>query len=327
LSPESHPEIAFLGDRRLHPLSDILKSLSGAPDPPVTIASQLGRYPVIGPLLWELSKSPPRPLVILANSPLLDAEDWAVPGITGRTLVYRLTGSGPYSHPAFREVGPETELKLLVEHLQDPVLSVHVGGESAFVIDWDNEDYRWDDGYLICERPSTTIVHAAILHPEDEAPHAVVKLASGAEHQIALTPASPPVLPPVVRLTPAEGNVLNLWQRGTPFWCESCSHTHAPGQFRCESPTSGWGLFPSLNDRITALAYHSELRSGEWLLTPLLRGILNLHDGRVLVNRERAAPEYQFENGKWEPFVDEASALISIDGNSFLIRSRIDRSN
>lgn len=323
LPPESHPEIAFLGDRRTYPLSVVLRALSNAPGATVDIASQLSRYPVIGPLLWELSRGPGRPLVILANSPLLDAEDWAVPEVTVRTLVYRLTGSGPITPPAFREVGPETDLGVLVEHLRDPIRRVNVGHGAALAVDWDNDAFLWENGILNGEPPASLELNAAFVHPEDRPPEAVVTRGAGVAHRITLVPIPFPPATPCVPLTPAEGNVLSLWQRGTPFWCVACSRSHPPGQLLCAIPGSRSGLFPSLQGLANALAYRVELRTGEWLLTPLSRGIMDLTEGRVLVNRERSAPEYQFVDGNWLAFADEQNPFISLDGSTFLIRPRV----
>jgi hypothetical protein len=325
LPPESHPEVAFLGDRRTHPLGAVLRGLSStspaASGPPVDVAGHLGRFPVIGPLLWELSRDPARPLLVLGNSPLIDAEDWAVPEFTGRTLVYRLTGTDAVSHTAFREVGPETELSVLVEHLRDPVLGVRVGHPAALPVDWDNDSYRWDDGALVWEPPATPELTAGFLHPEGEPPHAMVTKGHGVEHRLALTPASPSAAPAPIPLRPAEGNVLNLWRRGTPYWCGGCSRSHPPGQLWCSGSTGGAALFPTLRDCPAAAAYVAEPRAGEWVLTPIRRGVLPLPDGRVLVARSGAAAEYNFDAGRWEPFAEEPGAFVALDSGGYLIRT------
>lgn len=324
LPPNSHPEVAFLGDRQTYPLSAVLRGLSStsAPGtgPTVDIAAQLGRYPVLGPLLWELSRGPVRPLLVLANSPLLDIEDWAVPEVTGRTLVYRLTGTEPMSHPAFREVGPETELGVLVEHLRDPVRGVRVGQGEALAVDWDNDAYRWDDGALVWGPPAAAELTASFLHPEGRVPEAVITRGNGAEHRLALAPVPPPVEARAIPLSPGEGNVLNLWRRGTPYWCGNCSRSHPPGQLWCAGVPAGRGLFPTLRDAPAAMAYVGEARSGEWVLTPVPRGIVPLADGRVLVSRDGAASEYVFDADHWEAFAEDPGAFVPLDGGGFVIR-------
>jgi hypothetical protein len=45
--------------------------------------------------------------------------------------VYRLVASGRVSPPAFRELDPASDLRILVEHLRDPIGSIRVGNGPA----------------------------------------------------------------------------------------------------------------------------------------------------------------------------------------------------
>lgn len=323
LPPAAHPEIAFLGDRKTYPLAAILRGLSSPLAPPtgpsVDVNSQVGRHPVLGPLLWELSKSPVRPLLLLANAPVLDAEDWAIPDIASRLLVYRMTGADPVTHPAFREVGPETELGVLVEHLRDPVTAVRVRHESGLAADWDNDAYAWDEGALAWQPPAAPELGVRFLHGEGPPPAATVRKAGGAEHTLPLVAAPAPADPAPVPLAPAEANVLNLWRRGTGFWCGQCSRTHAPGQVWCPGQADGVGLFPTMAAN-PAGAYLAEPRSTEWQATPIRRGVVQVAPGQVLVSRPGAAAEYRFDAGRWEPYADDPGAFVPLDTGAFLIR-------
>jgi hypothetical protein len=323
LPPAAHPEVAFLGDRKTYPLAAILKGISSPLAPPtgpsVDVNSQVGRYPVLGPLLWELSRGQVRPLLVMANGPVLDAEDWAVPEVTGRTLVYRMTGADRATHPAFREVGPETELGVLVEHLRDPVTAVTVRHEAGLAVDWDNDAYTWDDGTLTWQSPAATDLSGRFLHGGDEPPAAVVKKAGGAVYRLPLVPVAGPADPLPVPLTPAEANVLNLWRRGTGFWCGQCSRTHTSGRVWCVGKADGPGLFPTLA-ATPAGAYLAEARANDWLAKAVRRGVVPVAPGQVLVSRPGAAAEYRFEAGRWEAFADDPGPFVPLDGGGFLIR-------
>lgn len=319
LPPEMHPEVAFLGDRKTHSLDTVIRSLAPGPatGAAIEIPSQLGRYPVLGPLLWELSRGPARPLLVLANSPILDLEDWAAPEYAGRTLVYRMMGSEPLSHPSFREVGPETDLAVLVEHLHDPIASLRIGHPSALAMDWSNDTFRWEDGML--HGTATANLIAQFLHPHEGQPEALVTKQSGIEHRLTLAAAPPPEAPTRIPLSPAEGNVLNLWRRGSGFWCGHCSRTHAPGQVWCRGSGNPTGLFPSFAT-LNALAYLSECRDGVWFAMPVHRGITPISDRAVSITRSGAVAEYHFEDRHWLAVVGDPGTFLALDDSRFLIR-------
>ncbi len=315
LPRESHPEVAFLGDRRTHPLDKILAAL--APGSSFDIASQLGRFPVFGPLLWELSHERPRPLLLLANTPLLDGEDWAVPDVTARTLVYRLIGEQRISCEGFREVGPETDLSVLVEHLRNLIRSLRIGHPAALATCWDNEAFSWEACALNWRTDASLELTAAFVLPQNCTPTAEVVRADGVTHNLALEPAETPAEPLPLTLSAAEGNVLNLWRRGTPFWCSHCSRSHPPGQLACHGPETGLGLFPSL--RNPAPAYRAKLHATEWSLAPLPRGLLTQADGSVIEVRRHREMLHTFEHDHWIASEREPNHFRALDDGAYLL--------
>ncbi|MBX9583497.1 MAG: hypothetical protein K2X87_24615, partial [Gemmataceae bacterium] len=232
----ARPEVVFLGGRVRHPLGDVLRGLgSGHPaaaGPGVGIAANLGRYPAAGPALRDLFDGPPRPVLLLLNGPALDLDDWAVPEVTSRVLVYRLTGADRVSPAGFAELGPDADLGGLVAHLADPVRAVRVTG---FALDWDNDAHRWGDGELTAAGPAAVPLRVRLARADGATPEAVVSRTSGAEHRLTLTPCPTPVEPAAVPLSAAEGLILDQWERGNGFYCGACRRSHPPGRVRCDA--------------------------------------------------------------------------------------------
>lgn len=323
LPAEMHPEVAFLGDRKTYPLASVLRGLAMPgtvkPGPAFDVASQLGRYPVLGPLLWELSHGPARPLLVLANATILDAEDWAVPVFAERTLVYRMMGADAVSHPAFNEVGPEADLGVLVDHLRDSITAIRIGHPVALAMDWSNDACRWTDGVLHGTANELLDLTAQFLHPANVPPEVVVMKASGAEHHLKPSLAASPETAAAIPLTPAEGNVLNLWRRGSGFWCGRCSRTHAPGKLWCAGTANVPGLFPSL-DGAKALAVQVAVCGGEWTAMPVPRGVAAISENAVSVTRAGTSAEYHFDGERWLAVEGEPSGFLALDGDCFLAR-------
>lgn len=323
LPAESRPDVAFLGDRKTHPLAAVLRGL--AETPPTTpgltidIATQLGRYPVAGPLFRELLLGPARPVVLITTVPLLDLVDWIDPETTGRTLVYRLAGADRVSPAEFTEIGPEADLGVLVEHLRDPVKAVRISHPASLAIDWDNPAYRWDAGALVCDEPGDLGVTALFAQIEPTPPEAAVTRGSGAEIRVPLVPGRP--VPPLaaVPLTAAEANVMSLWRRGTSFWCSGCSQSHPPGQVRCAAAADGPGLFPTLRTTPRAPLYRAEAKGAAWLIRPIPRGIVLLPDETVLAGPDGAVSLYAAGPDQWEPRHDTPSDFLPLGDGGFIL--------
>jgi hypothetical protein len=313
LPADARPGVVFLGGRDRHPLGGVLRGLgSGHPaadGPGVGIAANLGRHPAAGPVLRDLLDGPPRPVLFLLNGPTLDLDDWAVPEVTSRTLVYRLTGTGRVSPAGFAELGPAADLGDLVAHLADPVRSVRLDG---FALDWDNDAYRWADGELAADGPAAVPVRVRLAVADGATPGAVVTRTGGAEHRLALTPGTAPADPAEVPLTAAEGLILDQWERGNGFYCGACRRPHPPGRVRCD-PGGGPGLLPTAAGLAASLVVAAR-RSGGWAVTPVSRGVLPLPDGRVLARRPGAAGCYGLDAGRWVPFDDPGDWLPLGDG-------------
>lgn len=298
LPADPRPEVVFLGGRGRFPLAGVLRGLGSthpaAVGPAVDIRANLDRYPVAGPVLRDLLDHPLRPVLLLLNGPTLDLDDWAVPEITSRVLVYRLTGTERVSPAGFAEVGPGADLTEVVAHLADPVRAVRLDG---FALDWDNDAYHWADGTLTADDPAAVPARVRLARPEGTVAEAVVARAGGAEYRVPLKPLPPRPEPPAVPFAPTEGLVLDLWERGQPYYCGACRRSHPPGQVRCDG--GGPALLPTVTTLVVAAR-----QSGGWAVTPVPRGILPLPDGRVLVRRPGAAGCYGLDAGRWVPADD-----------------------
>lgn len=324
LPAHAHPDVVFLGDRRAHPLADVLKGLGSAhpaaqPGKAVGLAAQLGRYPVVGPLLHEMEFGPARPVLLLLNGPPIDLEDWAVPTIARQVLVYRLTGTDRVSPAPFTELGPAADLGALVAHLSDPVRKVEGGGETALALDWENEGYSWVEGALKCDGPAGLDLLARFTHAEGCPPHATVTRASGVEHRCTMVPHAGPAGPAEVPLTPAEGNVLSMWERQRSFHCRSCQRDHEPGRLHCPGAVNGPGLFPTVATAARAPLYRAGRDGGRWHLTPIPRGLLPLPTDRVLACRDGTAAFYSFDGTRWTRQVDKPGRHVALENGQFAI--------
>lgn len=302
LPAESHPEVAFLGDRRTHPLAGL------------RFTDHLGRYPVAGPLLRELERGPVRPVILVTNTAVIDLADWATPDLVRRMLVYRLTGDDRLSPQGFHELGPETDLGVLVKHLRDPATGIRTTG---FALDWDNPAWTWNAGLL--ESTGGAGTAAFFLSPDDRPPTATVTRASGAELPLPLTATDPPAEPPPVGFSPAEGNVLELWRRGNAYWCQSCRRSHPPGVVRCPAPGTPPGLFPTLHPLPDHGLYRVGVRGGAWWFRPVRRGLLALADGRVLVGRGGSPCVFAHVGDRWQRQPGPTTGFISLADGEFAI--------
>lgn len=308
LGADARPEVVFLGGRVRHPLGGVLRGLGSphpaAAGPAVDVAANLGRHPVAGPTLRDLLDGPARPVLLLHNGPALDLDDWAVPEITARVLVYRLTGPDRVAPAAFTEVGPDADLADVVAHLADPIRSVRIDG---FALDWEPDLYHWQDGVLTADDAAAVPARVRLAVADGETPGATVTRAGGADHRVALTPGRGPDRPAAVALSPPEGLVLDLWERGQGYYCGACRRSHPPGRVRCDG--GGPGLLPTVAGLVVATR-----RAGGWEATPVPRGVLPLPDGRVLVRGPGAARCYGVDDGRWSPWDDPGEWVPLGDG-------------
>lgn len=309
LPPAEQPEVAFLGSRTLRPLAEVVRDISSG-----EVRRELGRYPVAGPVLYDLLRGPPRPVLLVLAGPPADLADWDVPEVTAQVAVYRLTGPGRVSPPGFTEYGPADDLGAAVAHLRDPVRTVRVGGP-AFAVDWDG-DARWEAGTLTADGPGG--VTARLLVPDGVTPEAVFVRASGVEHLAPMTPVAAPPAAPALGLTPPEGVVLDVWRAGHPYHCGACRRSHPPGQVGCRPPAPPGGLFPTLGEAPAAV--HIAVRGpGGWAATPVPRGVVPLPDGAVLVRRPRAAAGYEWGGAGWVPLAADPGGFVPIAGGTYIL--------
>jgi len=325
LPPGSHPDVVFLGDRRPHSLAAVLGSVSpthpaASREAAPSVDRQLGRYPVVGPVMWEVERGSARPVLLLLTGTPLDLDDWATPAVARRTLVYRLTGPERVTPAVFTELGPEADLGRLGAHLRDAVTTVRVGGGAAVVVDWADDAGRWADGATTCGPPAAGPFHFLVAHAEGVVPDAVVGRASGAESRLQLVPARPPDPPAAVALSPAEGTILTMWASGRAFWCGACRQNHPPGALWCPPNEGRPGLFPTLAAGPAAPTYVAATRGGRWDATPVPRGIVVLPDGRVVVRRDGAAPVCDFDGTRWNFGGDDPGRFVPAGDARFALR-------
>jgi|GEM_PF-3646255 len=324
LPPSEHPDVVFLGDRMRHPIQRVLEAMSPSADLATgfDLESQLGRYPVVGPLFRDLLDEPPRPVLLLLSGlsgPIIDLDDWAVPDVTRRVLAYRLTGSVRQTSDAFAELGSDADLKQAVDHLRDPVRSATIGGGNVLPLDWKQDGWSSRDGGLGCDRPESIEVELQLRHPSGVAPRAAITRLSGVALDLPLIRCDGPArLVPTV-LTRGEWNVLDSWERNRSYYCSHCRHNHLPGQLRCEGPARSLPLFPSIDASLPAPAYVVIKRGGQWSLIPYSRGIVPLGDDRVIINRLNQFSVSHFDGSKWEWQVGENSGFIPLDDGGFAV--------
>src|SRR5262245_7954447 len=77
LPANQQPDVVFLGDNRTHPLDVVLRGLSAESKPTraaLDVECELGRYPVIGPLLWALQQDLRHdvPVLVISTRPVID---------------------------------------------------------------------------------------------------------------------------------------------------------------------------------------------------------------------------------------------------------------
>ncbi len=321
--PDRWPEVAFLGGDATHPLAAVLRGLgsdaAGGPGPALAVADHLGRYPVLGPLLWALSRGPARPVLLVTTRPVPDLEDWATPEVARRLLVYRLTGEGRVTPDGFRELDTNADLSVLADHLADPVRRVRVGGGAALAVDWSNPAYGWTAGGLEADGGDDFALAVRLAHPDGHAPDATVTRAGG-EVRVPLVSAVTPPAPAALALRPAEGTVLETWVGGRPYYCLGCRRNHPPGQVRCPAGAGDVPLFPTLAALPPGTVCRAAGRAGAWTCRPLPQPLAPLPDGRVVAWFGDAAEVYAPAAGGWAVAPDDPGPLIDADGE-FLLRT------
>lgn len=320
-----HPEVVFLGDRIRHSLDRVLAVASSSSDgvASLNLESQLGRYPVAGPLFRDLLDEPPRPVLLLLSGmsrPIIDLEDWAAPEFARRVLAYRLAGNARQTRADFEEMGPDADLQQAVDHLRDPVEAVTIGGGNAIVMDWNEDGWSWRDGCLTRDHPPSIEVEVRLCHPPGIAPRAVIARRSGTTLDLPLSQCvgPPPRMP--IAMTPSEWNVLDAWERNRNFSCSHCRQNHAPGQLGCAGPAPSFALFPSVDSPPPAAAYVAKRqRGGQWSLVPHTRGLISLGEDRVAVKTGPRVSIYIFEGAEWMLQKGEPAGFPPVEDGGFAV--------
>jgi hypothetical protein len=311
------PEVGFLGGRRSFTLLEVIGALSGerVEGAAVDLDRELGRFPVVGPGLREWIRAQTRPVVLLTNTRILDLDDWTVPEVVMSLLVYRLTGYDRLTPTPFREVGTETDLGVLVEHLRDSVLEWTVGDSQVFVVDWDVPDLVGEDGTVRRKGGKLEAVSLLLAHAEGHLPQATFRRASGTTVKVRMIESQAHPKRPAIEIPHAETIAIDTWRGGRPFWCAEC-RGHTPGQFWCGNRADK-ATFPSLagTARGTAWAFKFDRR---WLASPAPNGIVIL-DGQAVVNRNGEWKTYAYDDGRWSPTDELKDRLIKRSDDEFLI--------
>jgi hypothetical protein len=271
--PAGHPEVVFLGDRVAVPLAEAMRRAAD----PGRVARELGRGPVLGP--WAAWADPrPTVVVLLPATQLLDVDDYETPAWRPHLRLYRVLG-GP-AQAAVPDFGP-ADLDAVIEFLTDAPVKLVVGGPGA-VLDWSPEAVAADWGEVSWAAPPWPPAGGPVLveydHPDGTPPAATLTRRSGATHPCRVSPAGRPTAPELpVPLPPAAVTLCTLWGRGTPWACDWCHASHAPGVAACVA--GGGSLLPALT---AGRLWSVRARPGSRVAVPCPRGRVVAADGSVL---------------------------------------------
>lgn len=308
------PEIAFLGDSRTFPLQAVQQNT-------ITLARELGRYPVLGPLLHALQRDAlgDVPLLVITTRPVVDIDDWNVPEVTRRTLVYRLFGEARVSPDGFREVDNTTDFSQFVEHLSDPIEHVRITQDQGLAVNWSGSGYLRQGPGLEAGGLADYATTVQFVSSGSAPATAQVRRRSGVERRVPLRTAAPLPESEAVPLRGSEGSVLSFWRRGMTYYCPGCRWSHPPGHVRCRD-AGGAPLFPTLESRPIGTVVVVENQGGAAeRFREVPRRRLLLEDGRVL-DWSEDVPKFQVYRGdQWH---DEAAAgrFLSIGENRHALR-------
>lgn len=311
----SPPGVAFLGGSELYPVEAVLRGLGGNED---WIEKQVGRCPLLGPLLWKLQASAPRPVVVVTDTPPLDLTDWSVSDFTRRVAFYRLTGAGPVA-PGFAEwSSTETELATVARHLADPLKQIRIGGAGTVALDWDDPSGTWRDGLLIVEEPQRSAIVCQFASSDDARPRAWGIRTSGREVEFSLSRLGPRPEEARRDLSRAEGIVLELWRQGNPYYCKSCEAEHTPGRVRC--PIGGGDLLPSLAELPSGTVGVVTPRNGGWTFRAVPRGVIPLGDSHVVVWADDNGGVYTAQGDRWVVAESLPARFVNLSDGSYAVR-------
>lgn len=321
--PESaRPEIAFLGDVRTYPLDEVLRGVDPTArptGPAVAIDVNLGRCPLVGPLMRTAAEGQQRTIVVLTNQPILDLDDWDVPGVQESLAVYRVIGADRLTQGGIPEWSTaDTELSHVAKYLHNPLTRVRVGGDGVYPLAWDAPEYRWTEGTLIADNPGP--LHVSMTGSDDR-PRAEGVRANGGRVELRVTPCDPRPDGVTFELAPAEAMVLDLWSGGTAFACRGCGRVHPPGQVRCLGGTDGAGPLPTVAAFDTGTVCLVTRHPGRWSGRTIPSRVVELPDDRVLVWHAADARVYERSGEAWTSGTPWVRGMTPVGQNVFVVQS------
>ncbi len=317
LPTERHPEVVFLGGHEPQTLDRVLDGLltPSGPLPSLDLQKEFDRYPVIGPYLRNWIRSASQPVVLLTNSQVPDIEDWAIPEVIAALVITRLTGPQRLSPPIFRESGLDSDLDSLVEHLHDSISEIRVGGNQAFVLDWQPQICSWENGELRAPGEHIKELLVLVTHPDDHTPYCELRRRSGSAIKVPLVAAGDVPSPTDAVTAPDAESVMRRWRAGHSSGCPYCPAQHSPGKLWCERNGEG-AILRSLAKFPRGTAWMLKQNRG-WTAMATPRGIV-LHDDVILAARNGEWIAYQLQNNRWLPTA-APQVLIQLDENKFLL--------
>jgi len=320
--PSTKPDCAFLGGSELHPIDAVLRGVDSTGRPPgltVPFEANLGRYPLMGPLMRRLETVGRRPVLIIATGPVIDAEDW-IPEPGSPVAFLRLMGSDRIAPNEFVEWSAnDADFAVVAEFLSDPLQNARLGGEGLAALEWQAKDYRWENGWLVTDQPPTQSVRVQFSISVAAQPRVTGKRKSGALVDLALQECPPePTSRGVATFSASECVVLDLWRQRSPYWCAECSQTHLPGVVLC--PSGDNRLFASLGKFPPGTVCLLNRRTGGWVMETVPRGIFAIDDDRLCVWQDRHAILVTRTDEKWGSSEESSDGFITVSSERFALR-------
>ncbi len=320
--PSTKPDCAFLGGADLHPLEAVLRGIDAAGRPPglvVPLEENLGRYPLLGPLMRRLETGAQRPVLVIAMGPVIDAEDWIVEPKWPIAFL-RLTGSERIAPREFVEwTADDANFAVIAEFLADPLVNVRLGGDGMVAVEWHAKEYRWEQGRLATDQPPTQPVRVQFSGVALPRPRMTGQRKSGAMVDLPMRDCPPePTSRGTATFSVGECVVLDLWRQRSPYWCAKCSQTHLPGVVLCINGENR--LFPSLETFPPGTVCSVSRRTGGWVMETVPNGVLLLDDDRLCVWHGPRAALVTRDNSTWEPTEGTSERFIPVSTDQFALR-------
>lgn len=320
LPGQTQPEVYFLGNGNPY-RGEVLSYYASQ-----WAQENRNRVSLIAPVFRALEAQPAARIAVLASGEIFDLNDWEEHHLVNKTIWCSFGESILPAGSSLKELA-NPSVQQLLDHLDDPLVSVRITGRGFMPVNWTSVHYRFSFqqgvGRLEAENAPDFAIQLEALSLRNNAPEAFLKFASGTTWTVSLSSCEAAEGSAAQPLSSEEKELFDKGIRKQNFTCLWCRAEHSWNTLRClaKDELLGRPVYPSLAEAPpnSFALFYVERNHAYVRVHPV--PVLYLGGSRVAIQETGRARlyEYQSRSGQWLPTRETLAPYQRLEDGAYAI--------